>query len=125
MRNASPLLVLAGLATSVVAEPIPRTAHHAMRTAAPTAAVARRQEGVPEDCTFFDIPTSEDQDCEYFAGLWGIPVEDFIAWVSNTSAFLSSPLNYPRRQADRLTPYHRTPLSETTAAASKLARSTA
>ncbi|KAF7551418.1 hypothetical protein G7Z17_g5037 [Cylindrodendrum hubeiense] len=45
--------------------------------------VARREtlpEGVPEDCTFLDKPTTEGDDCQALADAWGISVEDFIAW---------------------------------------------
>lgn len=40
-----------------------------------------RRQAVPNDCTFFDTAYGEDNDCEYFANLWGITVADFIAWV--------------------------------------------
>ncbi|KFY85229.1 hypothetical protein V498_07747, partial [Pseudogymnoascus sp. VKM F-4517 (FW-2822)] len=69
----SGLFLLAGLLASVVSEPIPLQAR---QTAAP---ILRRQTA-PSDCTFFDTAYSEDDDCEYFANLWGITVADFIAW---------------------------------------------
>ncbi|KAH6608260.1 LysM domain-containing protein [Trichoderma cornu-damae] len=76
------LLLLAGLATLVVSEPI-----RWRGVPVETAAVARRQgQGVPDDCTFFDTATSADQDCEYFASLWGITVKDFIAWNPSVGA---------------------------------------
>jgi hypothetical protein len=73
------LFLLAGLLASVVSEPIPLQAR---QTAAP---ILRRQTA-PSDCTFFDTAYSEDDDCEYFANLWGITVADFIAWVRDIHA---------------------------------------
>ncbi|KAL2211282.1 hypothetical protein CC79DRAFT_1246687, partial [Sarocladium strictum] len=32
------------------------------------------------DCTLFDSPTSPAQDCNYFASLWGISYDEFVAW---------------------------------------------
>jgi hypothetical protein len=87
MRNWT-VLLSASLIASAVAEPV-------RWRAAPveTAALVRRQgQGVPDDCTFFDTPTSADQDCEYFASVWGISVKDFIAWASKKQKlFISKP----------------------------------
>lgn len=79
MRN-SRLLLLAGLAASVVAEPIPLQARQT------AAAVVRRQD-VPDDCTLLDTADSKDEDCKYFSNLWGITVADFIAWVSKNASY--------------------------------------
>lgn len=76
----SGLILLAGLLASVASEPIP---HQARQTAA---AVVRRQ-SVPDDCTFLDTANSADDNCEYFANLWGITVADFIAWVSKRTSY--------------------------------------
>ncbi|KAL5349119.1 hypothetical protein ACLOAV_005407 [Pseudogymnoascus australis] len=78
MRN-SRLLLLAGLAASVVAEPIPLQARQT------AAAVVRRQD-VPDDCTLLDTADSKDEDCKYFSNLWGITVADFIAWNPSVGA---------------------------------------
>lgn len=71
----STVLLLAGLAASVLSEPIPQQARQ-------TAAAVVRRQNVPDDCTFLDTATSADDNCEYFANLWGITVAEFIAWVS-------------------------------------------
>jgi hypothetical protein len=60
-----------GLVALAVAEPLrPRI----------TAAATVKRQDVPDDCTFFDTPQNEEQDCDYFASLWGISYEDFVAW---------------------------------------------
>ncbi|KAK1994861.1 hypothetical protein LX36DRAFT_583537 [Colletotrichum falcatum] len=79
MRNAA-LFLLAGLAASAVSEPTRR------RTAPGKAAAIFRRQGVPDDCTFFDTATSADNDCEYFASVWGITAKDFIAWNPSVGA---------------------------------------
>ncbi|KAI1202455.1 hypothetical protein F5X97DRAFT_319141 [Nemania serpens] len=73
MRN-SAIFLLAGFAASTLADLTPRRAWS--REKVP---VVRRQ-GFPDDCTFFDTATSSDQNCEYFASVWGISVQDFISW---------------------------------------------
>ncbi|KFY18021.1 hypothetical protein V492_00208 [Pseudogymnoascus sp. VKM F-4246] len=78
MRN-SRLLFLAGFAASVVSDPIPQQARQ-------TAAAVVRRQGVPSDCTFLDTATAENDDCEYFANLWGITVAEFIAWNPSVGA---------------------------------------
>ncbi|KFY92020.1 hypothetical protein V498_05195, partial [Pseudogymnoascus sp. VKM F-4517 (FW-2822)] len=96
MRN-SRLLLLAGLAASIVAEPIP------LRARQTAAAVVRRQD-VPDDCTLLDTADSKDEDCEYFSNLWGITVADFIAW-NVTGAFLYPPVQ--EGIIDTCTSYHK------------------
>lgn len=77
MGNFALLSLVAALATSALAEPISQ----AWRPTETGISVVRRQD-VPDDCTFFEIPASEEEDCEFFASRWGITVEEFISWVS-------------------------------------------
>ena len=76
--HTSALFLFAGLAASAVAEPIFR------RAAINKAGAVVRRQAVPDDCTFFDTATSTDNDCAYFASVWGITVKDFVAWVSKS-----------------------------------------
>ncbi|KEY65064.1 hypothetical protein S7711_09857 [Stachybotrys chartarum IBT 7711] len=73
--------LLAALATSVLAEPVPQP-WKPIQTAAP---IERRQEA-PDDCTFFEAPASPQEDCAYFAARWGISVQDFINWNPSVGA---------------------------------------
>lgn len=74
------VFLLAALATSVLAEPVPQP-WKPIETATP---IECRQEAL-DDCNFFEAPASPQEDYAYFAARWGISVQDFINWVLTLS----------------------------------------
>jgi hypothetical protein len=84
MGNSAIFALVVALAASVAAESVSQL----WRPVETGVSVVRRQD-IPDDCTFFDIPASEDEDCAFFAALWGITVEEFISWVSSLSPQLA------------------------------------
>ncbi|KFA70303.1 hypothetical protein S40285_09187 [Stachybotrys chlorohalonatus IBT 40285] len=75
------VFLLAALATSVLAEPVPQP-WKPIETATP---IECRQEAL-DDCNFFEAPASPQEDYAYFAARWGISVQDFINWNPSVGA---------------------------------------